>query len=190
MKDFVRDNLWFSLCGLNCGLCPMKLDGHCPGCGGGEGNQSCKIAKCSREHGEVEYCSRCQNFPCEKYEGIDEFDSFITHQNRRKDLEENDRIGAAAYREEQKEKIEILKFLLENFNDGRRKTFFCLAVNLLELSDLKMVLAQIEEGEKLGSLSLKERAACVVKLFQDVAGQRRITLKLRKKKAGGKSYDK
>ncbi|MEE0420332.1 MAG: DUF4268 domain-containing protein [Lachnospiraceae bacterium] len=25
MKDFVRDNLWFSLCGLNCGLCPMKL---------------------------------------------------------------------------------------------------------------------------------------------------------------------
>lgn len=168
----------------------MKLDGHCPGCGGGEGNQSCKIARCSREHGVVEYCSRCQNFPCEKYEGIDEFDSFITHQNRRKDLEENDRIGAAAYREEQKEKIEILKFLLENFNDGRRKTFFCLAVNLLELSDLKMVLAQIKEGEKLGSLSLKERAACVVKLFQDVAGQRRITLKLRKKKAGGKSYDK
>lgn len=32
-KDFVRGNLWFSLCGLNCGLCPMKLDSHCPGCG-------------------------------------------------------------------------------------------------------------------------------------------------------------
>lgn len=79
---------------------------------------------------------------------------------------------------------------MENFNDGRRKTFFCLAVNLLELSDLKMVLTQIEEGEKLGSLSLKERAACVAKLFQDVAGQRQITLKLRKKKAGEKSYDK
>lgn len=32
MKDFVRDNLWFFLCGLNCGLCLMKLDGQCPGC--------------------------------------------------------------------------------------------------------------------------------------------------------------
>ena len=47
MKNFKRDNLLFSLCGLNCGLCPMKIDGYCPGCGGGAGNQSCKIARCS-----------------------------------------------------------------------------------------------------------------------------------------------
>ena len=47
MKDFVRSDLLFALCGLNCGLCPMHLSGHCPGCGGGEGNQSCKIAGCS-----------------------------------------------------------------------------------------------------------------------------------------------
>ena len=35
MKDFNRTNLSFSLCGLNCGLCTMRLDEHCPGCGGG-----------------------------------------------------------------------------------------------------------------------------------------------------------
>ena len=33
MKGFEREDLLFSLCGLNCGLCPMKLDGYCPGCG-------------------------------------------------------------------------------------------------------------------------------------------------------------
>ena len=70
MKDFTRSDLLFSLCGLNCGLCPMHLDGHCPGCGGGEGNQSCKIARCSLQHGKPEYCSQCQDFPCEKYEDI------------------------------------------------------------------------------------------------------------------------
>lgn len=181
MKDFVRDNLWFSLCGLNCGLCPMKLDGHCPGCGGGEGNQTCKIAKCSLKHGEVEYCNRCQDFPCDNFTGIDEFDSFITHKNMRRDLEKNEKIGIVAYQEEQKEKIEILRFLLENFNDGRKKTFFCLTVNLLELSELKMVMMQIKEDKELESLSSRERAACVVRLFQNVAGQRKITLKLRKK---------
>lgn len=34
MKGFSRKCLDFSLCGLNCGLCTMKLGGYCPGCGG------------------------------------------------------------------------------------------------------------------------------------------------------------
>ena len=88
MKDFIRTDLEFSLCGLNCGLCSMRLGGHCPGCGGGEGNQSCKIAKCSLQHGKPEYCSHCQEFPCEKYEEIDAVDSFITHQNQKKGFKE------------------------------------------------------------------------------------------------------
>jgi hypothetical protein len=37
MKDFKRLYPLFSLCGLNCGLCPMHLDNYCPGCGGGAG---------------------------------------------------------------------------------------------------------------------------------------------------------
>ena len=44
MKDFLRQEPLFSLCGLNCGLCTMHLGGHCPGCGGGAGNQSCSLA--------------------------------------------------------------------------------------------------------------------------------------------------
>ena len=71
MKDFRRDNLLFSLCGLNCGLCPMNLNQHCPGCGGGEGNQSCSLAKCSLQHENVEYCFQCKHYPCEKYDNID-----------------------------------------------------------------------------------------------------------------------
>lgn len=45
MKGFKRNNQLLSLCGLNCGLCPMHIDGYCPGCGGGAGNQSCRIAR-------------------------------------------------------------------------------------------------------------------------------------------------
>lgn len=50
MKDFLRQEPLFSLCGLNCGLCTMHLGGHCPGCGGGAGNQSCSLARCSLQH--------------------------------------------------------------------------------------------------------------------------------------------
>ena len=71
MKGFNRQNQLFALCGLNCGLCPMFLSKHCPGCGGGEGNQSCKIARCSLEHGGVEYCLQCDEYPCSKYDHIE-----------------------------------------------------------------------------------------------------------------------
>ena len=54
MKGFHRQNKLFSLCGLNCGLCPMYLNKNCLGCG--EENHSCKIARCSMEHNEIEYC--------------------------------------------------------------------------------------------------------------------------------------
>ena len=163
MKNFKRDNLLFSLCGLNCGLCPMKIDGYCPGCGGGAGNQSCKIARCSMEHGGIEYCFQCGKYPCEKYEGIDEFDSFITHQKRRTDFERAEEAG------------------IDFYNDGRRKSFYCTAVNLLDLDDVRAVMASIHDGLKPDESTLKERAAAAVKIFREKAGERQIVLKLKKK---------
>lgn len=180
MKDFTRADLHFSLCGLNCGLCPMHLNHYCPGCGGGEGNQSCQIAKCSQEHGKIEYCNQCQKYPCEHYEKEDEFDSFISRRNRIKDLEKMKRIGKEAYQAEQKEKVEVLNYLLENYNDVRKKTLFCLAVNLLELSDIKAAICQVE-AEGVLELPLKERAASIAIRLQELAGQKQIILKLRKK---------
>lgn len=132
-------------------------------------------------HDGIEYCNQCSDFPCERYKEEDEFDSFITHWNRMKDFEKARQIGMEAYQIEQREKIEILEFLLTNYNDGRKKTFFCLTVNLLELSDLQAVLNQIKESKELDGQSLKEKAAHAAKLFQNVADQRQIILKLRKK---------
>lgn len=196
MKDFIRDDDLFSLCGLNCGLCTMHIDGYCPGCGGGEGNQSCRIAKCSLKRnsensnsekdgpgrGKIDYCHQCPDFPCEKYETIDEYDSFITHRNRRRDLDKHRNIGKEAYQEEQRRKTEILGELLENYNDGRRKSFFCLAVNLLECDELQAVMDQVKACPDQAGQTIKERAACVVKLLQGAADERGIVLKLKKKR--------
>lgn len=180
MKNFERDNQLFSLCGLNCGLCPMLLGKHCGGCG--NGNQSCSIARCSLEQGKVDYCYECSNYPCEKYQHIDEFDSFITHRRQKADLEKAQKIGIDIYNLEQKEKRIVLDDLLVNFNDGCRKNFFCVAVNLLELSDLQEAMKQIKENGKISSLSVREKAVYAVDIFQKIAEQRNITLKLNKKK--------
>ena len=157
----------------------MHIGGHCGGCG--KGNQSCRIAKCSLEHGNVEYCFACPDFPCDKYDSIDDSDSFITHKNQKADLEKARLIGIANYNKEQQEKIEILNMLLDQYNDGRRKTFFCVAVNLLDIADIKAILDQIKENPELDSFGIKEKSAYVVKLFQNLADNHGISLKLRKK---------
>lgn len=180
MKGFVRKNSLFSLCGLNCGLCPMLLGNHCGGCG--NGNQSCKIARCSLEHGGVEYCYECRQYPCEKYEHIDEYDSFITHRRRRADLERAQRIGIEQYNLEQQEKIRILSYLLSHYNDGRKKNFFCVAVNLLALSELQEAVDQIESNEELSLLPFKERCSYAAAVIQKIADRKEINLKLIRKK--------
>lgn len=179
MKGFERKNQLFSLYGLNCGLCPMFLGKYCGGCG--NGNQSCKIAKCSLEHGKIEYCYECENYPCEKYQYIDKYDSFITHKRQKEDLERVQKIGIEQYNLEQQEKIKILCYLLDNYNDGRKKNFFCVAVNLLELSELKEAMKQIQQNDRLSVLSVKEQCSYIVDMFQKIADRRNIKLKLIKK---------
>lgn len=179
MKNFARSDLSFSLCGLNCALCTMKLDGYCPGCGGGAGNQGCSIARCSIEHGNHQYCFECSDYPCGKYIGITKYDSFITHHNQLSDIEKAKSIGLASYHEELREKANALKFLLENYNDGRRKTFFCLAVNLLELADIQNIMKKIE-NEIVQDMPLKSKALIAVKYFDEVAERKGVVLKLNK----------
>ena len=53
MKGFERNNQLLSLCGSNCGLCTMFLGKCCPGCGGGDGNQGCRIASVNRNEREL-----------------------------------------------------------------------------------------------------------------------------------------
>lgn len=180
MKGFKRENRRLSLCGLNCGLCPMYLGRYCPGCGGGEGNQPCAIARCSLLHPGVEYCWQCPSFPCEKYETIDEYDSFITHRNRLKDMKRAETMGIERYNEEQTEKSRYLEILLEQYNDGRKKTLYCQAVNLLNLQDIRDVM-EVLAAENRDGLSVKEKAKGAENLFLKKAEAQGIDLKLRRK---------
>jgi hypothetical protein len=184
MKYITRKYPLFSACGLNCGLCPRYYtDGssRCPGCAG-EGfsnvHPSCGVLSCCQRRG-LEYCFLCDEYPCKKYDCADLSDSFISHKNQFRDIDKAKRIGIETYEAELNVRIEILQNLLNNYDDGRRKGFYCLAVNLLELQDIESIIEQI--GKKIEPLTtLREKAKTVVSLFQTMADDRGIILKLRK----------
>lgn len=181
MKGFTREETRFSLCGLNCALCSMCLGGYCPGCGGGAGNQNCTIAKCSLQHGGVQFCWACPEYPCSRYEGFDDGDSFVPHRNRQQDIALAREIGLEAYLAQLEEKRAILDELLAYYNDGRRKTIFNTAVYLLPLEDLRAVIAALGSRPELTQRLIKERALAAVELLQEAADRRGISLKLNKK---------
>lgn len=183
MEKYSRAYTKLSLCGLNCGLCPMyhmKSKSRCPGCGG-YNHQACGFKTCASQHGGVEYCFECKEYPCARYEGFADYDSFISHKNMFTNFEKIQANGLESYRVELDKKVEILTVLLEGYNDGRRKTFYSQVANLLELKDVVDVMEQIKVSVNPTD-SLKERAVITVRLFQKMADKRGITLKLHRKK--------
>ena len=185
MNGFTRTETRFSLCGLNCALFSMHLGGYCPGCGGGAGNQSCAIAKCSLKHGSVQFCWECPEYPCPRYEGFDDGDSFVPHRNRQQDIAQARDLGLEAYFAQLEEKRAILDELLTHYNDGRRKILFNMAVHLLPLEDLRSVMAALGSRSELDEQPIKERALAAIELLQQAADRRGVSLKLSKKPKKG-----
>lgn len=185
MKEYKRDYPLFSLCGLNCGLCPRyqsRGTSKCPGCGGSDfhlKHPSCAVIACSKKHGNVAYCFMCKEYPCDKYKNPNEEDSFITYRNVISDMQKAKEYGMEQYRAELEEKIAFLELLIDRYNDGRRMNFYCIAVNLLDLADLNNIKEQMKK-ELSGKLTQKEQIKMIESMFDEKAKSRNIGFKLRK----------
>lgn len=175
-EGYTREYPQFAACGLNCGLCPRYYtvgSSRCPGCAGEgflEVHPSCGILSCCGRKG-IEYCFECDEFPCKKYDSWGDSDSFITHRNHVSDMEKAKRVGIEVYRAELDKKMTVLERLLSEHNDGRRKSFYCLAVNLLDLDDIEDVMESIDDNANPKS---------VVRLFEELSERKSISLKKRK----------
>ena len=96
-------------------------------------------------------------------------------------------LGAELYSAEQQRRKVLLNHLLNTYNDGRKKTLFFVAVNLLELDDLENTISELDENTS--NLTLKEKSAYAASLLQEAAKKENIILKLHKQKKPGKSRE-
>jgi hypothetical protein len=186
MTEYKRPYPLFALCGLNCGLCPRyhtEGTSKCPGCDGPDfhlKHPSCAVINCNKKHNNVEFCFQCSSYPCPKYSTPGKADSFITYKNVISDFEKAAKEGLIKYREELDRKVKILGVLIDNYNDGKRKNFYCLAVNLLDLTDLENIMKKIENEINRPGLDQKQKIKSVVELFESIAEKNNIELVLRK----------
>lgn len=84
-----------------------------------------------------------------------------------------------AYTREQERKVEILQQLLAEYNDGKRKTLYGLAVNLLPLEDLEQILKETAVTPDFQNGTQREKAAMLAERFLQAADERGVMLKLK-----------
>lgn len=179
-------------CGLDCGLCPAyHREGvsRCPGCCG-EGfwntHPGCGFITCCVKHKGLDTCGECNESEfCPRVmklmEDAKQADSLVSYQTVSSNFDFVRRNGIAKWSRQQQDKIDFLKTLLENYNDGRTKGFYCLSVQLLPLDRLQAALAQVKQS-MTPQLTPKDKARLVRAAFDGLAATSSVELKLRKGK--------
>ncbi|MFW9782883.1 MAG: DUF3795 domain-containing protein [Candidatus Heimdallarchaeota archaeon] len=177
-------------CGLDCGLCPTyytKGPSRCPGCCGpnfSNKHPSCSIITCCVKNNNFETCADCYNFPCPKLKDWDVSDSFISHRVSLKNLGLIKEKGIKEFIDQQHQRIDLLKILLEDFNEGRSKSFFCIATALLPIKYLDESVKRANEridNEKIEASNLKFKSKIIKQYLNDFATNQKVILKLKRK---------
>src|SRR4030042_3514292 len=148
------------VCGLDCGLCPRyytKGTSICPGCAGLDffnKHPSCSFITCCVKKKNLEVCAECSDFPCskfkskEEYQQIKESSSYPSYKKVIPNLNFIKQHGIIKFIEQQKERIMLLETMIEYFDDGRSRSFFCKTAALLDLTDLRSSLDKAIEKIK------------------------------------------
>jgi len=181
-------------CGLDCGLCPRYYtvgSSRCPGCCGPDffnKHPSCSYITCCVKKKEVEVCAQCDEFPCSKFEswlvGGGEYDSFLTHKKAQPNLDFIRNHGIEKFIEQQSKRIRLLETMIKNSDDGRSKSFYCIAATLLSINDLEIALSKTEQKIKADNVGLddtKAKSKILKGFLNDFAAREGIELKLRRK---------
>ena len=181
-------------CGLDCGLCPRYYTvgaSRCPGCCGPDffnKHPSCSYITCCVKKKGLEVCAQCDEFPCSKFASwLDKTmieDSFLTHQKIEPNLYFIREQGLEKFLKQQKKRIALLERMLKDFDDGRSKSFYCIAATLLPVVELESLLG--EAGRKLKADKIKDgdtvtKTIILRQLLNDFAAKGGVELKLRSK---------
>jgi len=93
-------------------------------------------------------------------------------------------IGVENFVDIQKKRIELLAIMLDQYNEGRSKSFFCIATALLSIDDLENALKTSEQkvqADNVSKTDLKSKSKILKRILNEIAAKDGIELKLRKK---------
>jgi len=86
--------------------------------------------------------------------------------------------GVNEFEKVQKTRENLLKEMLQEFNEGRSKSYYCVAATVLEIEELEETLNKAKK-DSFG-LEVKERSEIFHSILDKIADRKNYYLKLRK----------
>jgi hypothetical protein len=175
------------ICGLSCRLCPnynTDVKSRCLGCKSEDRMKvGCPFITCAIKKKGIEFCWECdESRTCEKWkkhrEAGKKADSFKCYQKLEDDIAFIQKNGAAEFEKRQKIREQLLKETLKEFNEGRSKSYYCIAATVLEIDELKDALSRARKESK--GMEIKEKSKLLHSILDGIAAQKKYNLKLRK----------
>lgn len=175
------------ICGLSCTLCPRyhtDAKSRCLGCKSADRMAAgCPFITCAIKKKGVEFCWDCrEHMTCKRWSKHREigkkYDSFKCYQKLEDDIALIQKIGVVQFAKVQASREHLLKEMLEEYNEGRSKSYYCIATTVLEIDDIKESLLKAKDSSQ--GLEIKEKAKILHSLLDEIALKRNYCLKLRK----------
>lgn len=175
------------ICGLSCRLCPSYHTEGQSKCGGCKSEYrmgaGCPFITCAVRKKGVEFCWECQESEtCKKWREHREFgkqhDTFTCYQKLEDNINSIQRDGIPKFEEAQKVREQLLVEMLQSFNEGRSKRYYCIAATVLEIEELETALARAKIDS--GGTDLKSSSRIFHLILDEIAEGHQYNLKLRK----------
>lgn len=175
------------ICGLACPLCPRfhtRGSSRCEGCKSpARMAAGCPFITCAVKKKGIEFCWECdERRTCERWREHSEFgrrhDTFVCYGQLEANIAFLEEHGAREFQKAQRKRVRLLNQMLEQFDEGRSKTFYCIAATLLEVADLETALEHA--GRESSGGDIKAKAQSLHSQLNEIAARQGLELALRK----------
>ena len=182
-----KDSIEIGVCGLSCRLCPAyyrETKSKCEGCKSEyRMGAACPFHNCAIKKKGIDFCGLCnENNTCAKWrkfrEAGKQHDSFVCYQRLEDNIAFIQRYGMEEFEKQQETREKLLRAILTEFNEGRSKSFYCIAATVLEIGELESVLENAREKSK--RFDIKAKSEVMHSLLNEIADNRNYLLKLRR----------
>ena len=176
------------ICGLSCRLCPAyhrETKSKCDGCKSEYRiSARCPFITCAIKKKGIEFCWQCEeNESCERWKNHREFskerDTFVCYQKLEDNLSFIQEKGIIEFENIQKIRENLLKDMLQDFNEGRSKNYYSVAATIMDIDELRNAIKEAKLRSK--GLEIKEKSKILHSLLDRIAEDKTYLLKLRKR---------
>ena len=175
------------VCGLSCRLCPMyhsEAASRCKGCKSEDRMKvGCPFITCAVKRRGIEFCWQCLDHgDCERWQRHREsgrhHDSFVCYQRLENNRAVVEQQGVSALEADTRKREQLLSVMLSQFNEGRSRTFYCIAATVMDIQELAAAITQAREG--CPGEDIRERSKVLHAVLRRIAEERNYDLRLRR----------